>query len=114
MQQRQRDIGEYRDKRKQEGFDAPPVPEHIVREQTRAMTILEKDALHQMMIANRLGLADRKVAVYFVTSGTGTFSADFRRTDGLQKHLPKALLDPKECLHFSSSNGMGKNYLPAV
>ena len=99
MQQRQKDIGKYRDTRRQEGLAELPVPEHIVREQTRAMTVLEKDALHQMMIANRLGQADRKTAVFFVTSGTGTFSADFRRTDGLQKYLPKALLDPKEKSH---------------
>ena len=95
MQQRQKDIGRYRDQRASEGKAQPLTPEDVVREQTRAMTTLEKDILHQMQISNRLGLADRKTAVYFVSSGSGTFNADLRRTFGLQKHIPKALLDAK-------------------
>lgn len=95
MQQRQKDIGKYRDRQAEGGRPPPKVPEEIVREQTRALTVLEKDTLHQIMIANRLGLADRKTAVFFVTSGTGLFNTDFRRTAGLQARIPKALLDPK-------------------
>lgn len=95
MQQRQKDIHRYRDQRAKEGKAPPVVPEDVVKEQTRALTLLEKDALHQMMIANRLGSADRKTAVFFVTSGTGLFSTDFRRTFGYQEYIPQALLDPK-------------------
>lgn len=101
MQQRQKDIGKSRDKRKNMGKAPPKVPEEIVREQTRAMTILEKDFLHQMQIANRLGLASRKTAVFFVTSGTGMFNTDFRRTSGLQTHIPRALLDPKDRINMN-------------
>ena len=95
MQQRQKDITKYRDERVNAGFEPPKVPEDVVREQTRALTLLEKDLLHQMQIANRLGSADRKVAVFFVTSGTGLFNTDLRRTAGLQTFIPTALLDPK-------------------
>lgn len=98
MQQRQKDLGKNRDQRQKAGKAPPRVPEEVAREQTRALTVLEKDSLHEIMIANRLGLADRKAAVFFVTSGTGLFSTDFRRTHGYQEFLPKALLDPKEGL----------------
>ena len=67
----------------------------MVREQTRAQTELEKDLLHQIQISNRLGLADRKTAVFFITSGSGYFNCDLRRTYGLQQFIPEALLDPK-------------------
>ena len=95
MQQRQKDIGKYRDARDKARKPKPEVPEDIVREQTRALTILEKDLLHQFQIANRLGQADRKVAVFFVTSGTGLFNTDLRRTMGAHGFLPKTLLNPK-------------------
>ena len=98
MQQRQKDINKYRGQRAKAGKAPPRVPEEVVREQTRALTILEKDALHQMMIANRLGTADRKTAVFFVTSGTGLFNTDFRRTHGYQEFIPKAMIDPKAWL----------------
>ena len=56
---------------------------------------LEKDLLHQIQIANRFGKADRKTAVFFITSGTGFFNCELRRTYGLQQFIPEALLDPK-------------------
>ena len=98
MQQRQKDIGKNRDTRNKAGKATPQVPEEVVREQTRAMTVLEKDLLHQFQIANRLGHADRKMAVFFVTSGTGMFNTDLRRTVGAHGFIPKALLDPKDSL----------------
>ena len=51
--------------------------------------------MHQIQIANRFGNADRKTAVFFITSGTGFFNCELRRTYGLQQFLPEALLDPK-------------------
>ena len=96
MQQRQKDIAKNRDSRDKAGKSKPALPEEVVREQTRALTVLEKDLLHQFQIANRLGQADRKTAVFFVTSGTGMFNTDLRRTLGAHGFIPQALTDPKE------------------
>ena len=93
MQQRQRDITEHRDGNVAKGI-SNPTPEAVIREQTRAMTILEKDILHETQISNRLGTANRKVAVFYIATGSGVHNTDLRRTSALQNYIPAALLDP--------------------
>ena len=91
MQQRQKDITAHRDANAGKQFS---VPEDVIREQTRALTMLERDYLHETQMANRFGHANRTTGVFFIACGSGVHNTDFRRTAGYQNYIPAALLDP--------------------
>ena len=72
------------------------LPEDIRREQNPAYHTLDKTALTMIMLANRLNQA--RCGVVFVTSGTGLFSCDARRTSCLLAEIPHAILKDRD--HF--------------
>ena len=74
------------------------LPEVQKRECLRATCMLEKDDLHKCIMANRLGTANKKVAVFIICSGTGGHNTDVRRNVGFLRPIPTALLTPMERL----------------
>ena len=74
------------------------LPEELKRECLRATCMLEKDTLHEFAMANRLGTANKKVAVFVLSSGTGCHNTDARRSVGFLTPIPTALLTPMDRL----------------
>ena len=72
------------------------VDEDVLREQNRALHVLDKTALTMINLTNRLAKA--RVGLVFITSGTGFFSADIRKNSCLLAEIPHAIL--KQKIHF--------------
>ena len=72
------------------------IPEVQKRELLRATCAIEKDILHEFIMTNVLGTADKKVALFILSSGSGAHNTDARRTAGYLQPIPTALLQPVE------------------
>ena len=71
-------------------------PEDVRREQNRALHTLDKTALTMIKLANKM--AEAKVGVVFISSGTGFFNADVRRNACLLAEIPHAFFKDRQ--HF--------------
>ena len=70
--------------------------EDVRREQNRALHMLDKTALTMIKLANKM--AEARVGVVYITSGTGFFNADVRRNACLLSEIPHAFFKQRQ--HF--------------